>query len=95
MISGQGGGLPGGFMGAQPPEGYRYRRVETGISDSNYVEIISGLNEGDIIAYRPAVRDSGNTNFNMFMGPGGGTMMFNDRQGGGNVMRGVAIPGGR
>jgi len=92
------GGPNMGFMGAQPPEGYVYRRVQTGISDSNYVEIISGLNEGDIVAYRPAVRDSGNMNFNMFMGPGGGTMMFDARPagGGGNVMRqGVGMPGGR
>ena len=82
----QDSGLASGFMGVQAPEGYVYRRVETGISDSNYVEIISGLHEGDTIAYRPAVRDSGNMNFNMFMGPGGGTVMFNDR-GGGTTMR--------
>ena len=76
-----------GFMGATPPEGYIYRRVETGISDSNYVEIISGLSEGDIIAYRPAVQDTGNRGFNMMMGPGGG-MMYRDGGGSqGNVVR--------
>ena len=81
-----------GFMGAAPPEGYIYRRVETGISDSNYVEIISGLNEGDIIAYRPAVQDTGNRGFNMMMGPAGG-MMYGG-PGGGTVVR-QSVPGGR
>ena len=85
-----------GFMGVQAPEGYIYRRVETGISDSNYVEIISGLNEGDIIAYRPSVRDSGNMNF-MFMGPGGGGIRFPDSgAAGGTVIRqATPMPGGR
>ncbi|MCL1976153.1 MAG: efflux RND transporter periplasmic adaptor subunit [Firmicutes bacterium] len=82
-----------GFMGAQAPEGFIYRRVETGISDSKYVEIISGLNEGDIVAYRPSVRDSGNTNF-MFMGPGMGFPSGGDR--GGAVIRQVApMQGGK
>jgi multidrug efflux pump subunit AcrA (membrane-fusion protein) len=94
---GQDGAQPNlGFMGAQAPEGYVYRRVETGISDSNFVEIVSGLNEGDIIAYRPAARDSGNMNFNMFMGPGGGGGMTYVTGPGGSVMRqDIAGPGGR
>lgn len=33
------------------PEGYEYVPVETGISDDTYVEIKSGINEGDEIAY--------------------------------------------
>lgn len=33
------------------PQGYEYVQVETGISDDNYVEIKSGINEGDEIAY--------------------------------------------
>lgn len=33
------------------PEGYEYIEVETGISNDSYVEIKSGINEGDEIAY--------------------------------------------
>ena len=29
------------------PEGFKAVRVETGLNDSNYIEIISGLSEGD------------------------------------------------
>ena len=33
------------------PKGYHYVKVEIGISDENYVEILNGLSEGDTIAY--------------------------------------------
>ncbi|QNL43630.1 HlyD family efflux transporter periplasmic adaptor subunit [Oscillibacter hominis] len=33
------------------PEGYVYVQVETGISDDDYIEILSGLQEGDTVAY--------------------------------------------
>ena len=33
------------------PDGYVYVSVETGVSDDNYTEITSGLQEGDIIGY--------------------------------------------
>ena len=33
------------------PDGYVYVQVETGVSDNNYTEITSGLQEGDIIGY--------------------------------------------
>ena len=62
------------------PEGYKYVTVELGVSDDDYVEIISGLSEGDQIAY---VREtaSGNMPFGMMpMGgrmPGGGGMNGN------------------
>lgn len=35
------------------PEGYHYVVVTTGVSDDNYIEITSGLSEGDEIAYIP------------------------------------------
>lgn len=35
----------------EAPEGYVYVAVETGISDDSYTEIISGLQEGDTVAY--------------------------------------------
>jgi len=83
----QGGNANGasnaGFVGAPPPAGYVYRKVETGISDSNYVEIVSGLQEGDVIAYRVAATATSNQNFNMMMGPGGGTRMYTTGGGGG------------
>ena len=33
------------------PDGYVYVRGENGVSDNNYTEITSGLQEGDIIGY--------------------------------------------
>ncbi len=33
------------------PAGYGYRQVEVGISDGSFVEIISGIEEGEMIAY--------------------------------------------
>lgn len=35
----------------EAPEGYAYVRVTTGISDEEYVEITSGLQQGDTVAY--------------------------------------------
>ncbi len=42
-----------GSTGFGAPEGYDYVRVETGVADKDYVEIISGLSEGDEIAWLP------------------------------------------
>ena len=45
----------------EAPEGYVYVQVETGISDDSYIEITSGLQEGDTVAYlRTASSGSGN-----------------------------------
>ncbi len=49
------------------PAGYSYRDVEIGASDGDYVEIVSGLNEGDQIAYQPSSSMNG-----FFMMPAGG-----------------------
>jgi len=35
----------------EAPQGYAYVRVTTGISDEEYVEITSGLQQGDTVAY--------------------------------------------
>lgn len=35
----------------EAPEGYVYVSVETGVSDDSYIEILSGLQEGDTVAY--------------------------------------------
>ncbi len=37
--------------GMTAPEGYVYVSVDTGVSDDNYTEITSGLQEGDIVGY--------------------------------------------
>lgn len=61
----------------EAPEGYAYVRVETGISDGSYTEIVSGLQKDDTVAYIRAA-SSGNNNMmgGMAMGamPGGGNM---------------------
>ena len=36
---------------ADSPEGYVYVEVETGISDDSYTQVLSGLQEGDTVAY--------------------------------------------
>lgn len=41
------------------PDGYVYVQVETGVSDDNYIQITSGLQDGDVIAYDPAAADLG------------------------------------
>jgi len=76
-------GFSGGEMPAIPedastvqqngvPEGFVAVRVETGIINDDYVEILSGLSEGDEVYVDPS---AGTTTMNMFqMGgfPGGG-----------------------
>lgn len=78
----------------EAPEGYAYVRVETGISDGSYTEILSGLQKDDTVAYIRAA-SSGNNNMmgGMAMGamPGGGNMS-GGMPGGGNRLSGG--PGG-
>ncbi|MBQ8837287.1 MAG: HlyD family efflux transporter periplasmic adaptor subunit [Clostridia bacterium] len=57
------------------PEGYEYVTVEIGMSDEDYVEIISGLEEGDTVAYIPKTVTTSNNNFGMMMGNMGGMQM--------------------
>ncbi len=40
-----------GSTGENAPEGYKYVTVELGMSDEDYVEIRSGLSEGDTVSY--------------------------------------------
>lgn len=55
------------------PAGYVYQQVELGLSDDDYIEIVSGLSEGDQIAYQPNA-SMGGAFFAMGMegGPEGG-----------------------
>ena len=69
-----------GKTDAGAPEGYEYIRVELGASDEDNVEVLSGLQEGDEIAY-PMV-----TSFSIFdmmqMGPGAMGQMGPGQMGG-------------
>ncbi len=56
--------------------------VETGLSDEDYAEILSGLNEGDVVLI---TREASTSNSNSF-DPMGGGMMFN--MGGGSMPSG-------
>ena len=50
------------------PAGFTYQEVTVGVSDGDFVEITSGLEAGDTIAYIPT---SGGDNFFFMGGPGG------------------------
>ena len=54
----------------EAPEGYVYVEVEIGVSDGSYIEVTSGLQEGDTVAY---IRVSSSGDSGMMMGgmPGG------------------------
>ncbi len=77
------------------PDGYKTVQVETGLSNESYVEILSGLNEGDIVY---VVAASSSAEQMMFPGmgrmPGGG--MPGGMSGGGSMGggRSVGMPGG-
>ena len=71
----------------EAPEGYVYVAVETGVSDDSYIEILSGLQEGDTVAYLQAASSSSSDNAMMMGGMGGGM------PGGGGGMGG-GMPGG-
>ena len=63
------------------------RAVPTGVSDGNYIEITSGLQEGDVVAYIPTTSSSGGMAMMMGGMPGGMGGMGGAMPGGG--------PGGR
>lgn len=48
------------------PVGYKEVKVETGFSNSTYIEIVSGLSEGDVI-FVPYTVSSGSAIFNAMM----------------------------
>lgn len=82
-----------GSTGDGAPEGYHYVKVEVGISNDEYVQILSGLSEGDEIAWQPA---TGSSNpFGMMMGMGGMAMggMGGSQMGGARPTGNM--PGGR
>ena len=50
-------------LNQEAPEGYVYVSVEPGISDESYTEIISGLQEGDTVAYLQTSSSSDSMDF--------------------------------
>lgn len=83
-----------GAKGADIPAGYHAVQVETGLSDGNFIEIVSGLSEGDVVLL-PDVSTSSNNQANMqggMMGMGGG--MPGGGMPGGGMPGGGGAPGG-
>lgn len=80
------------------PEGYVYVQVETGESDELYIEVTSGLQEGDTVAYLAATNENGQNNMmGMGMMPGGGMPNMGGAMPGGmsGGNRGGGMSGGR
>jgi len=74
------------------PEGFVAVQVTTGITNENYVEILSGLEEGDEVYVDP---NAGTTTMNMFqMGFPGGGMPSGGGMPGGNMGGGMPSGGG-
>ena len=71
-----------GAADREAPEGYVYVQVESGVSDDSYAQILSGLQEGDTVAYTPSSGDSGTMMFTMGGGPMGGGMPAGSSGGG-------------
>ena len=65
-------------------QGYGWREITIGESDGDYVEVLSGLSEGDQITYQPAAPTD--SFYDMMMGGGMGGM-----GGGGVVMDGTVV----
>ena len=78
-------------QGAGLPEGFVYVFVTPGISDGEYIEITSGLKEGDIIAYvDEGIPEANGGMFFVTGGPAGGGAMPAQRSGG-NVVTGTRV----
>ena len=54
------------------PDGWRAVEVETGLSDDTYIEIVSGISEGDVVYVPQVMRESSDEESEMGMMPGGG-----------------------
>ena len=73
----------------EAPDGYVYVQVVTGVSDDSYIEVTSGLQEGDTVAYLRAASSSSD----MMMGGMPGDMGGGMPSGGGGMPSG-GRPGG-
>lgn len=61
---------PGAESDGVLPAGYVYQEVSLGLSDDDYIEIVSGLSEGDQVAYQPVASMGGMFAFGMMEGGG-------------------------
>ena len=75
----------------EAPEGYAYVQVTTGVSDDSYIEILSGLQEGDTVAYLQTTSSSSSDSGMMMGGMAGGMPSGGMPSGGGGMGGG---PGG-
>lgn len=75
------------------PDGYKSAKVETGVYNNQYIEIVSGLSECDIV-YVPVVKSSkeGSAMFGMMGGMAGG--MPGGMPSSGGMRNGGGMPGG-
>lgn len=79
------------------PDGWRAVEVETGLSDENNIEILSGIEEGDIVYVPEVARESSGEEGEMGMMPGsdmGGGMPAGEMGGGGMPAGGGGMPSG-
>ena len=84
------------------PDGYVYVKITTGTSDDDYIEVASGLQEGDTIAYDANAAEKQNASDSMeFMVGPGGTIAYDadaaekqNASGSGGPGRGNGGPGG-
>lgn len=76
------------------PDGWRAVEVETGLSDENNIEILSGIEEGDIVYVPEVARESSGEEGEMGMMPGGemGGGMPAGEMGGGGMPAGGGMP---
>ncbi|MEA4815015.1 MAG: HlyD family efflux transporter periplasmic adaptor subunit [Oscillospiraceae bacterium] len=63
------------------PEGYVYVNIETGVSDDDYIEVKSGLQKGDTVAYIKAMASDTNSLQTMMMDEGGEETTVSSDQG--------------
>lgn len=77
----------------EAPEGYVYVAVETGVSDNSYIEITSGLQEGDTVAYLQTTSSS-SSDSGMMMGGMAGGMPSGGMPSGGMPSGGGGMGGG-
>lgn len=70
--------------GENIPAGYGYREVEVGVSDDSYIEIISGIEEGESVAYQQVSSAENGEMRQMNAIPGMGGNMPSGGMGGGS-----------
>lgn len=76
----------------EAPEGYVYVQVETGVSDDDYIQIISGLQQGDTVGYLALAGSSSSDMMGMMGGMPGG--MSSGMPSGGMPGGGGGMPSG-